>query len=261
MQAVNCMRLIRVCGWLCTVGLLCPGPLVLAQAVDQPGPNINLVRQASGHYSYRTLSDGRERGTEDFQLLVHPDGSRTLMIWHDLWARNAQFSVVLRVAENFRPLSAFASYWVANGYKGNITFQVDGRSLTASGMGPDGPLVQSLEIPEQFSIGTHPVAGDGWHLWYSPDEPGSKGSINLFSIEASADLSKPMLGQLVEMPYEVLGEEVVTTPAGSFKTSHYRMMGATDVWVTGEDRLMVRMVMARFDREYLLMRLQGSSAE
>lgn len=227
-----------------------------AQPVDQPPPNDNLVRKLSGHYAYRTLSDGRERGTEDFELLVHPDGSRTLIVWHDLWARNAQFTVVLRAAADFRPLSAFASYWVAPGYKGNVTFQVDGPRLTAAGIGPDGPISQQLEVPRRFSIGTHPVAGDGWHLWYAPDEPGSQGELNLFSVEASADLSKPMLGQLVKMPYEVLGAETIAVPAGRFEARRYRLMGATDVWVAGEDRLMLRMVMERFDREYLLMRLE-----
>jgi len=242
-------------GWLLILAGLVPVGLP-AQSVDQPGPNDNLVRSVSGHYSYRTLSDGRQRGTEDFQLLVHPDGSRTLMVWHDLWARNAQFTVVIRAASDFRPLSVFASYWVANGYKGNVTFQVNGSRLQAAGVGSDGPIAQELEVPREFSIGTHPVAADGWHMWYTPDNSGSAGSLNLFSVEASADLDKPMLGQLVSMPYEVLGVETVTVPAGRFEAQHYRLMGATDVWVAGEDRLLLRMVMERRDREYLLTRLE-----
>jgi hypothetical protein len=239
---------------LLVVALL-SGTAARAVQQDSAGPNINLLRQASGHYVYRALSDGRERGTEDFQMLVHRDGSRTLMMWHDLWARDAQFTVVLRVAENFRPLTAFASYWVANGYKGNTTFRVDGNTLTATGVSNDGPIAQTMEVPDRFSIGTHPVAGDGWHLWYAA----GKGAINLYSLEATADLAKPILGQLVEMPYEVLGEEVIETPAGKFDTTRYRLMGATDVWVTGPDRLLVRMVMERFDREYLLTRFQQSA--
>jgi hypothetical protein len=179
------------------------------------------------------------------------------MIWNDLRTRNAQFTVVLRVAANFRPLTAFVSYWVANGYKGNTTFQVQGDRLRASGVGSGGPVQQDIEVPEQFSIGSHPVAGDGWHLWYVPvDEIGRSGMLNLLSLEASADTGKPILGTLVEMPYEVVGRAVTETPAGRFDTTHYRLLGTTDLWVTGPDRMLVRMVQEGFDREYLLAELQ-----
>jgi hypothetical protein len=232
-----------------------------AQATQEnTGPNASIVRQAHGQYAYRTLSDGRDRGSEDFQLLVHPDGSRTMLIWHDLKARNAQFTVVLRVAKSFRPETAFVSYWVANGYKGSTTFQVQGDQVFAESVGPEGRISRSTEVPAQFSIGTHPVAADGWHLWYVDDQPEKAGVINLFSVEASPDLDKPILGQLVEMPYEVLGEEAVQTPAGTFQTTHYRLMGASDLWVTGEDRLLVRMIQPRFDREYLLLELEQSQS-
>ena len=218
--------------------------------------NASIVRKISGHYQYTTLSDGTNRGEEAFQLMVHPDGSRTMMIWHDLAAKDAQFSVLLRAAKNFRPLSAYVSYWVENGYKGHTLFSVDGDKVTARAFGPAGEQVQVLEVPDQFSIGTHPVSADGWHLWYADKLPAEGAAINLFSLEASADVAKPILGTLVKMPIEVVGEEVIATPAGRFDTTHYRMMGATDLWVTGEDRLLVRMVQSRFDREYLLTELQ-----
>lgn len=219
--------------------------------------NRNIVRRASGAYSYRTLAGKTDRGSERFNLLVHPDGSRTMTIWHDLHAKDAQFAVVLRVAKNFRPLSAFASYWVASGYKGNTTFQVDGNTLTAQSVGPAGVQTQLIDVPDDFSIGTHPVAADGWHQWYVDSEAGNAGELNLFSLEASADLEKPILGRMSPLPYEVIGEETVTTPAGTFETTHYRLMGSSDVWVSGEDRLMIRMTMERFDREYLLMELEN----
>ncbi|MDH3619914.1 MAG: CpcT/CpeT family chromophore lyase [Gammaproteobacteria bacterium] len=218
-----------------------------------PPKNSNIVREARGVYAYRTLRDKTHRGSEYFKLFVHPDGSRTMNIWHDLHAKDAQFTVVLRVAADFRPLSAFVSYWVESGYKGNSTFRIQGNTLTTSTIGPAGSQTRSVEVPEHFSIGTHPVAADGWHQWYVDPELGSAGALNLFSVEASADLEKPILGQLVQMPYEVIGNEVISTPAGTFETVHYRLMGSSDVWITGEDRLLVRMTMERFDREYLLM--------
>jgi len=230
--------------------------LSLQVYADAPD-NQSIVRKISGHYQYTTLSDGTNRGEEKFQLMVHPDGSRTMMIWHDLAAKDAQFSVLLRVAENFRPLSAYVSYWVESGYKGHTLFSVSDEQVTARASGPTGDQVQVLDVPEYFSIGTHPVSADGWHLWYADKLPADNAAINLYSLEASADLKKPILGTLVQMPIEIVGPEIVETPAGRFDTTHYRMMGATDLWVTGEDRLLVRMVQSRFDREYVLTELQS----
>jgi hypothetical protein len=226
-----------------------------AQGDERLGANTSVLRQASGLYEYRQLADGQLRGREAFKLLVHPDGSRTLSVWHDLWARNAQFTVVLRVAADFRPLSAFASYWVESGYKGNTVFRVTDGELVADYSGPAGDVRQTVAVPDHFSIGTHPVAGDGWHLWYA-GQAGTKGELALYSVEASAGMDQPMLGTLVNMPYKVVGPEVVETPAGRFDTTHYVLAGVNDVWVSGPDRLLVRMIAARTKTEYLLVQLQ-----
>ena len=105
---------------------------IAGAAVGAPdnSDNQSIQRALSGEYQYRTIKDRTPRGWERFQLFVHPDGTRTLMMWHNLAARDAQFSVVLRVAEDFRPLEAFLSYWVANGFKGNQHDSGDGRSAT-----------------------------------------------------------------------------------------------------------------------------------
>ena len=89
----------------------------------------------------------------------------------------------------------------------------------------------------------------------SADPESGEGELDLYSVEASPDLQKPILGQMVAMPWEYIGEEVVETPAGRFPSAHYRLMGASDLWISGEDRLLVRMVQERFDREYLLVEL------
>ena len=99
-----------------------------AQTGDSEGPNANILRWASGTYAYTTLSEPRDRGWERFHMNVYTDGSRTMNMWHDLSARDAQFTIILRVAENFRPLEAFVSYWVANGFKGSTLSSV-GREL------------------------------------------------------------------------------------------------------------------------------------
>ncbi len=228
-----------------------------AAAADLPA-NASIERKISGRYSYTTLEERTPRGEEAFRLFVHPDGSRTMMIWHDLAAKDAQFSVVLRADASFRPQSAYVSYWVENGFKGHTLFAVTGNTVTMTNSGPAGQQTAAIEVPAKFSIGTHPVAADGWHLWYAGTDAGSSGALDLLSVEASADIAKPVLGTLVKMPYEIIGAETIETPAGRFDTTHYRLLGATDLWVHGEDRLLIRMAQPRFDRLYELVELEGA---
>lgn len=221
-------------------------------AAEHTGRNAAIVRRASGTYRYETLSDARARGEERFQLFVHPDGTRTLTVWHDLAARNAQFTVVLRAAADFRPLEAFVSYWNAASFKGSTHFLVDGAVLTATSRGPYGQVSQSLEVPPVFSIGTHPVAGDGWHTAGYDGARGGLQVLNLLSVEASADLTLPALGTLVPLTVERLGEEQIDVPAGRFTAVRWRLAGVNDLWVVGEDRLVVKSVIAARDLQYVL---------
>ena len=230
-----------------------------APVAENTGPNAAIVRRASGTYRYETLGDARRRGEERFTLLVHPDGSRTLNVWHDLAARNAQFTVVLRTAADFRPLEAYVSYWNGARFKGSAHFLVDGGRLTATSRGPAGRVPQELDVPARFSIGTHPVAGDGWHAAASYDlARGGRQTLQFYSLEASTDLARPVLGTLRPLEAERVGEEEVEVPAGRFKAVRWRLSGVNDLWVVGEDQLVVKSVIAARDLQYVLTELQRS---
>ena len=234
-------------------------PAALAQSSAPPavvrenqGPNAAIVRRASGVYRYEALSDGRLRGEERFQLFAHPDGSRTMMVWHDLFARNAQFSVMLRNGADFLPLEAFVSYWNAGSFKGSAHFRVQGEQLAATSSGPAGMTTQLTELPKVFSMGTHPVAADGWHTAGYDAARGGTQSLTLYSLEASTDLTKPVLGTLRPLSVERIGTETVEVPAGRFEAEHWRLAGVNDLWVVGPDRLVVKSVIAARDLQYVL---------
>lgn len=226
---------------------------------ENTGPNLAITRRVAGTYRYETVSDGRVRGEERFQLFVHPDGSRTLSIWHDLAARNAQFTVVLRNAADFRPLDAFVSYWNGGSFKGAAHFLVDGATLTASSRGPAGVVPQRIDVPATFSIGTHPVAGDGWHTAGYDVTRGGRQSLHLYGLEASADLTRPVLGTLRSLEVERLGTETIEVPAGRFEAERWRLSGVNDLWVVGPDRLVVKSVIAARDLQYVLTRFEANS--
>ena len=230
---------------------------VIAQGADNDGPNASITRRASGVYRYETIKDHRPRGEERWQFLAHPDGTRTLLMWTDLAARNAQFSVLLRVAETFRPLEAFVSYWNAGVFKGSAHFRVDGGKLIADSVGPYGVRNETIDVPDRFSIGTHPVAGDGWHSWVANPATAGVQTGSLYALEASADLKKPVLGSLTPLQIEFLGAETIGVPAGKFATLHIRLASSNELWVTPRDRLVIKSVLATRDLQYLLAESTG----
>jgi hypothetical protein len=229
--------------------------------VDHRGPNGSIVRIVSGRYEYVAASSGERRGSEEFRLFVHPDGTRQLLMWHDLTARQAQFSVLLRVDAGYRPLEAYVSYWNAARYKGSTLFRLRGQQLFAEYADANGAVEQrTLDVGDRFSLGTHPVAGDGWHLARMDAKGAASQTLRLVSVEASADMSRPIFGTLVDMPAERLGRERVRVPAGEFDTTRYRLAGANDLWIADEDWIVVKSVSPRQDREYRLVsltRLEG----
>ena len=237
-----------------------PNPPI-ARLADSPG-NRNLkragvARWARGRYAYTTFKDGRARGTEDFHLTVHADGSRSLTMWHDIFARHSQFSVNLNIDAAQRPTAAFISYWTVDGYKGSTFIKVDGSQLLADYRGQAGDLNQTLAVPAQFSIGSHPVAGDGWHTFSCDGAAGRQGNARVYSMEATADLSKPMFGELNNMPCEAFGAERISVPGGTFDTLHFRLGGVSDIWITQQDRMMVKFTTEKFDRAYTLVEFHG----
>jgi hypothetical protein len=224
---------------------------------ENQGPNATILRRAAGTYRYETIRDRRVRGEERWQFLAHADGSRTLLMWHDLAARNAQFTVVLRVADSFRPLEAFVNYWNGGAYKGSALLRVDGNTLSASAAGPAGARDARVEVPAKFSIGSHPVAGDGWHTW--PADSALRGEQQglSYAMEASTDLAKPVLGTLTPLRIEFLGTETLDTPLGKVATLHVRLAGVNDLWITPRDRLVVRSVIPARDLQYTLVAASG----
>lgn len=234
---------------------------IVSEPVLAEEANGSLERRWLGQYRSETTSDGKVRGSETFEMLVHADGSRTLNISTDLRARQGWFNVTLRVAADHRPLEAYVNYWNAGRYKGSGYFLVDDSSLFASSAGPAGRQQRITEVPRRFSIGAHPVAADGWHTAsYDPVVAG-KQSVSLYSIEAGVDPSRPVLGEIVPLEIELLGEEEIEVPAGRFKTHRYRLAGVNDLWVHGPDKLVIRSEIAVRNLRYVLLSLLNCPAD
>ena len=196
--------------------------LAVANAQTDYFDNDNVSHWASGKYAYLSLRDDIQNGEESWFLTAHPDGSRTLRATnsyndHTKTLRN----VVLRVDQNFRPLEAYATFWVNGAWRGSGWFVVHGKTLHATVDGPNGRLTQSLEVPDKFSFVPHPISTDSWLTWYYDKELGGKQSITLYNFESRGFGANGILGRLQKSEIEYLGEEDVKTPAGVFRCDHY----------------------------------------
>jgi len=242
--------------------------LVLASAVPTPSRaevaadgtgNASISRHLAGEYAYRTIGEGRDRGSERFELIAHPDGTRTLVMWNDLFARNGQIHAVLRVGADFRPLEASYTYFNDGAFKGSGSFILVDRRLSGRVRTAGGELLeQELKVPDNVSFALHPLAGDGWHAWYVGSEAGNEVRGAMVNFDASADTARPALAHLQEQAWRYEGAESIEVPAGRFDAQRYAGAGAT-VWVTGPDRVLVRFLWPQFDREYVLTRLEQAT--
>ncbi len=201
-------------------------------------PNASLVRTVEGRYENRDLKGGRVIGVETFRMTAYADGSRCLLIWSNTATRGTQISAHVCVDRQYRPTDAFARYWVNGAYRGAAWISVDTADLTLTSTVGGAATSQSVPLPAIFSIGTHPVSGDGWHA--AAFGAGRSGTSQSFTLTPTGDRSTPLGGQFVPLQIEQLATERLTVPAGSFDTRRIRLSGRADYWVLEDDWLVVK---------------------
>lgn len=246
------IRIITAC--FCVLILNISQGKAQAPPSENTGPNVNIVRTVTGKMTFRTISDGRVRGSEDFRLLVYPDGSRQIFITKDFKAVNAQQTIIARVDARFRPLETYASYWTRDGFKGSIYVTVTGNELQAVALGPKGRVENKVQVPENISVVHHGEVMNGWYYWSEDPKSKAPQTSSVYILTAAPRGEAQVSGFLAESKFTRLGIEKVTTPAGIFDAMHYQLAGteALDMWVAGEDKLLVRQTDTKNDREYIL---------
>lgn len=225
---------------------------------ENSGPNTNITRWASGKHAFRAVEDQRMRGEEHFRLSVHPDGTRTMAVWKDLYAVNSHIHALMRVDREFRPLEAFADYWQADGHKGSIRITVDGRTLHASGWSPVGPGQHTFNVPEALTVITHGEGFNGWGLWPVLNAKQDQ-RVTAYNVSPARGAMAPVLGTLTERTAKYLGEEEITVPAGTFKAAR-AANELFEVWVTIPDRILVRQLIRSRGLEFVLVEMTTGSS-
>lgn len=224
-------------------------------AEENTGPNVNVSREIVGTLRLQTKSDKRFRGTEEWRIFVHPDGSRTMMLSKDFVALNALQIMTAHVDKNFRPIDVFATYWVPDGYRGSIRVALDGSTLRAVSEAPTGSATEEVTVPEEVSVVTHGESMNGWYLAQGERDAEGQHKATYYVLGPTRDGSEMVRGRLSPATFQYLGKETITVPAGTFETERY-LLTNIEMWVTGEHRILVKQSLTDEDKEYVLTKLE-----
>ena len=216
-----------------------------------------------GRLSYRRLSTGEERGREDFSLTRNRDGTRTLrclaMTDDSKFARDVTYTV----GADARPVDAFIRLQVGGDWIGSGYFRTDGDRLriTADGAA-NGRSNQVIPVPKRFHIMTHAVMLDGWTFWAYDAAVGGEQVLSVYNTSTRWDGTDGPLGRMEPLRVELVDEDEVEVPAGTFSARHFLVSSdvldvpPSDIWVNGGDNLLVRYTWEKFDLEYVLATLR-----
>ena len=218
------------------------------------------LKYQHGRLSYRRKSTGQERGREDWSLTRNRDGSttlRALAMTDD--SRLVRDVVYTRDARGF-PVDAFIRLQAEHRHVGSAYFRVEGDRLHIVVDGPEtGRTEQSLRIPTDFFvIRTHSVMLDAWLLFSYDRAQGGEQTRTFYNTSSRWDGADGLLGRLDICRLHLLGEEELTVPAGTFKATRFTLdcdafnMPTSHIYVTGEDRILLKYDWADYDLEYQL---------
>lgn len=213
-----------------------------------------------GRLSYLSKSTGLERGREDWWLTRNRDGTTTMRCLAMTDDSKFVRDVTLTREKDGRPTDVFVrlqvdSQWIGTGY-----FRVDGGRLNSVVDGIEtGHTIQTVKIPtELFTIVTHAVMLDGWMIFNYDRTAGGEQSRAIYNISTRWDGTDGPLGRLETCRVNLISEEEVTVPAGTFKAIHFTIDSdvlktpTAHLWVAGEDKILLRYDWGELDHEYVL---------
>ena len=216
-----------------------------------PTANPNVVRAAEGRLAFRVTSTQENAGYDDWRLLVHPDGSRTL---ESTFLNNDQNwksvrSIVHRIDVRGRPIECYIVYYKNGDRLGSGWFHVEGETLYAVAGSPNGRLTHELSVPDWVSIVSHAPCTEGWHFWGFDENGPARQTMTLYNLQPYAENTGSVLGRIQSRDVERLETGVIETEAGRFDGTFWAFGTAAKIWTATEDHLPVKMLFEGVDRE------------
>jgi uncharacterized protein Usg len=213
-----------------------------------------------GRLSYRKKSTGGERGREDWSLTRNCDGTVTMRCLAMTDDSKLVRDVIYTRRKDGRPVDAFIRLQAADRLIGSGYFRLQGGAMDVIVDGDEtGHSVQTLNIPDDFfSIATHAVMLDGWMYFNYDRAKGGEQLRRFYNTSTRLDGGDGPLGRVETCRVKLIGEEEVEVPAGRFKAAHFQMdsdnleVPASNIWVAGEDKILLRCDWRELDLEYVL---------
>ncbi len=218
------------------------------------------LRYQHGRLSYIKKSTGIERGREDWQLTRNRDGATTMRCLAMTDDSKFVRDVIYTRGSNGCPTEAFIRLQVGNQLIGSGYFRVhDDAMRVITDSVETGHAVQSVKVPTDFfSIMTHAVMLDGWTYFNYDRAKGGEQIRTFYNTSTRWDGTDGPLGRMETYRVKFIGEEEVTVPAGTFKATHFTIdsdlikVPTSNIWVAGEDKILLRYDWDEFDLEYVL---------
>jgi hypothetical protein len=209
-------------------------------------------RSYIGEIVYRHDS-GVDEGRERFHIAVQPSGARTLVAHCEMFNDRLIRDVSYSLDAQWRPEECYVRVTIDEAVTGSALFRFSDRVIECDALTQtEGRISQRLPVPERVpSFGAHPVCCDTWHSKIGDLRRGTRRTVMLRNLGMSSALPNGGSGpiaSLCDVEVEYVGEQDVTTPAGSFSTRHFRNRGIfpsgprppVEIWAATEDFIPVR---------------------
>lgn len=213
-----------------------------------------------GRLSYLKKSTGQERGREDWQLTRNRDGSVTMRCL--AMADDSQFvrDVTFTRGKDGRPTDVFIRLQVGDKLIGTGYFRIENDKLVViTDSAETGHVLQTVNVPTDFfSIVSHAVMLDGWAIFNYDRTLGGQQTRAVYNASTRWNGTDGPLGRLETVRLNLLGEEEITIPAGTFKAAHFTIDSdelktpTAHLWVAGEDKILLRYDWGEMDCECVL---------
>ncbi len=253
-KLVPCLFLAGACG--CTAAVAQTEAATPSSAVETPAakaaveaaPSSTLQRVYRGK-TVCTASDGSNCGTDHWTMFLHQDGSRVMQVASETSrAGEVRHATIIVEADgvigeafmhNRSPTQALGSSYVLHSAEGVDQAFHNGPGLSEESDGITVASLPSTNAKETRSIGTGPVAADGFHfLQYDMDKAGDQPR-EVFWMGGS--YGGTLSGSYRPSTYTFVGEEKIKMPEGyDITTDHFRMASGSEVWLTQGSRIVVR---------------------
>lgn len=195
---------------------------------------------------------GRSRGRESFTMTRHSDGAVTIRAHCEIEDPEPTVlrDVVYSLDPQGRPADCFVRLTVGDAFMGSGWFRMAADAIECESYGPSiGRVSQVMPTGGHYDgFGTHPIIGDAYMTRCMDAGPGDKRPLRVFLPSVDHRGATPPLVAEANLFLELVGEERVDTPAGSFDCRHFRFSDEAagmvskdgahppyDVWVTADD--------------------------